>query len=67
MPKSPVKLKGKQNHNNEIIHLQLDLDSTGDDIKTEAGTDVIDLTNQSDSLILVNDESKIEEIVLSSD
>lgn len=67
MSKSPVKLKRKQNHNNEIIHLQLDLDSTGDDIKTEAGTDVIDLTNQSDSLILVNDESKIEEIVLSSD
>lgn len=67
MPKSPVKLKKIQNENNKVVPLQLNLDSTDDDINTEADIDVIDLTNQNDSLILVNDESKIEEIVLSSD
>lgn len=66
MPKSPVKLKGKQNRN-KTVHIHFNLDSNDDDKNTEAEADVIDLTNQSDVLILVNDESKLEEIVLSSD
>lgn len=67
MPKSPIKLKMKQKENNEQVHLELDLDSTGEIMNMDAEKNIIDLTNKSDSLILINDESQIEEIVLSSD
>jgi len=68
MPRSPIKLKDPKELSKKITPIAFGMDDDSDIIEFElSDSNVIDLTYQDNSLILLDKSSNREEVILSSD